>query len=161
MPFFATKCSPQQEIEVYQSNLHMIIWKVSLRTFRKWYCLLCCYDFLMRRYYFLKECSENFQNHICKLLHQTAKGSKKLQKMYFFGQFKDHNVRKKTWKLDKWLHFFIYFSALTVCGIHLFLWKWSKFMFMWSPLWSILVCKIPQFWAKATDLDSLLYFSRE
>ena len=31
---------------------------------------------------------------------------------------------------------------------------------MWSPLWSILVCKIPQFWAKATALDSPSYSSR-
>ena len=28
------------------------------------------------------------------------------------------------------------------------------------PLWFILVCKIPQFWAKATDSDSSSYFSR-
>ena len=25
---------------------------------------------------------------------------------------------------------------------------------MWSSLWSILVCKIPQFWEKATDLEN-------
>ena len=28
---------------------------------------------------------------------------------------------------------------------------------MWSPLWSILVGKIPQFWQKTTDSDSSSY----
>ena len=37
------------------------------------------------------------------------------------------------------------FSALTVCNIHFLNWKYSKFIFMWS----ILVCKIPQFLAKS------------
>ena len=32
---------------------------------------------------------------------------------------------------------------------------------MWSLFWSILVCKIPQFWAKATDSDSPSYFFLE
>ena len=36
------------------------------------------------------------------------------------------------------------FSDLTVCNIHFWIWKYSKFIFMWSPLWSILVFKIPQ-----------------
>ena len=43
-------CWPQQ---VYKSNLHICIWKVSLRTFRKLYCLLF-YDLLFRRYWGLK-----------------------------------------------------------------------------------------------------------
>ena len=25
---------------------------------------------------------------------------------------------------------------------------------MWSPLWSILVCKVPQFWEKATTSEA-------
>ena len=29
---------------------------------------------------------------------------------------------------------------------------------MWSQLWSILACKTPQFWAKATNSDSPSYF---
>ena len=41
------------------------------------------------------------------------------------------------------------FSTLTVCDIHFWIWQYSKFIFMWSPLWSILVCKIPQFLAKS------------
>ena len=40
-------------------------------------------------------------------------------------------------------------SALTISNIHFYIWKWSKFIFLWSSLWSILVCKMPQFWAKA------------
>ena len=36
-------------------------------------------------------------------------------------------------------------SDLTVCNIHFWIWKYSKIIFMWSPLWAILVCKIPQF----------------
>ena len=41
------------------------------------------------------------------------------------------------------------FSALTVCKICFLIWKYSKFSFMWSHLWSILVCRIPQFLAKS------------
>ena len=37
------------------------------------------------------------------------------------------------------------FSDLTVCNIHFWIWKYSKFIFMWSPFWSILIYKIPQF----------------
>ena len=44
-------------------------------------------------------------------------------------------------------------SALTVCNIHFCIWKYSKFIFMWSPIWSILICKICQFWEKATYMD--------
>ena len=36
------------------------------------------------------------------------------------------------------------FYDLTVCNIHFRIWKYSKFIFMWSPLWFILVCKISQ-----------------
>ena len=43
------------------------------------------------------------------------------------------------------------FSVLTVCNIHFCIWKQPRFIFMCSaPLWSILVCKKHQFWAKAT-----------
>ena len=33
------------------------------------------------------------------------------------------------------------FSILGVCNIHFGIWKYSKFILMWSSLWSILVCK--------------------
>ena len=29
---------------------------------------------------------------------------------------------------------------------------------MWSPLWSVLVCKIPQFWAKVTNSDNMFFY---
>ena len=38
------------------------------------------------------------------------------------------------------------FSALTVCNIYFWIWDYSKFIFMWSPLSFILVCKKSQFW---------------
>ena len=38
------------------------------------------------------------------------------------------------------------FWALTVWDIHFCIWKLSKFILTGSPLWSILVCKIPEFW---------------
>ena len=56
--------------------------------------------------------------------------------------------------------FFIYFSALTVCNIHFWIWKYSKFIFTWSPLWSILVCKIPQFLVKGYRFVQLIILSR-
>ena len=50
------------------------------------------------------------------------------------------------------------FWALTVCDIHFCIWKMSKFVFMGSPLWSILVCKIPEFWRwKLWDQNFLLF----
>ena len=36
----------------------------------------------------------------------------------------------------------------SVCDIHFCIWKMSKFIFMGSPLCSILVCKIPEFWSR-------------
>ena len=41
------------------------------------------------------------------------------------------------------------FPDLTVCNIHFWSWKYSKFILIWSRFWSILVCKIPQFLAKS------------
>ena len=45
-------------------------------------------------------------------------------------------------------------SALTVCNIHFCIWKYSKFIFMWSPLCSILVCKIPQFFGQKLPIQT-------
>ena len=59
-------------------------------------------------------------------LRFLAEVSTKLQKIYFFGQFKDHNSGRKH-----------------------------------RNLWSILVCKISQFWAKTNDSDSPSYFPRK
>ena len=47
------------------------------------------------------------------------------------------------------------FSAQTACNIHFWIWKYSKLIFMCSPLWSILFCKIPQFLAKSYRFGQL------
>ena len=69
-------------------------------------------------------------------LRVLAKVSTKLQKMHFFRQFKDHKSERKhgNWANDP--IFSSTFSALTVCNIHFWIWKYSKL--------TILVCKIPQ-----------------
>ena len=52
------------------------------------------------------------------------------------------------------------FWALTVCDIHFCIWKMSKFIFMGSPLWFILVCKLPEIWRwKLWDQNFLLFNS--
>ena len=48
------------------------------------------------------------------------------------------------------------FPDLTVCNIHFWIWKYPKFIFMWSPLWSILVCNIHQFLAKSYRFRQLI-----
>ena len=42
------------------------------------------------------------------------------------------------------------------CKINFWIWKYSKFIFMWSPLWFILVCKIPQFLSKSYQFRQLI-----
>ena len=60
------------------------------------------------------------------------------KKMEYFVQFKDHNSGKRKKRM--------YFLSST-CLLYFFcIWKLSKFIFIGSPLWSILVCKIPKFW---------------
>ena len=50
------------------------------------------------------------------------------------------------------------FWALTVCDIYFCIWKMSKFVFMGSSLWSILVCKIPEYWRwKLWDQNFVLF----
>ena len=52
------------------------------------------------------------------------------------------------------------FSDLTVRNIHFWNWKYSKFIFMCSPLWPILVCKIPHFLAKSYQFRQLITHSK-
>ena len=61
----------------------------------------------------------------------------KLQKMHFFGKFKDHKSERKHWNWTNDHIFSSTFSTLTVCNIRFYITKWSKFIFMWSPLWSV------------------------
>ena len=94
---------------------HIIFWKTVTRTFRCIY-VNCCNRIRLQIY-----------------------------KNTLFQQLRT-KLRKKTWKQDKWPYFSSStFSSLTVCNIHFYIWKWWKFIFMWS---SILVYKIPQFWQK-------------
>ena len=46
-------------------------------------------------YQFLKECNENFQTQYVNCFRFLTEVSTKLQKMHFFRQFKDHNLRRK------------------------------------------------------------------
>ena len=79
--------------------------------------------------------------------------STKLQKMYFLdnlrtiSQEENRDTRKMTQST---------FSALTGSKIHFWIWKYSKFIFMWSSFWSILVCKILQFLTKSYRLGQLI-----
>ena len=66
---------------------------------------------------------------------------------FFFGQFKDHNSGRKHGNYTDSV-FSSSFSTLTVCIIHFWIWKFSKFIFMCFPLWSIQACNMPQFFAK-------------
>ena len=50
------------------------------------------------------------------------------------------------------------FSDLTVCNIHFWIWKYSKFVFMWSPLWSILACKISQYLVRTYQFRQFVTF---
>ena len=90
-------------------------------------------------------------------LRFLAEVSTKFQKMPLFRQFKDHKSGSKQgkWRNDS-IFFSSIFSALTVFIIHFWIWKYSKFIFMWSPLWYILVCKIPQFLAKIYQFGQLI-----
>ena len=67
------------------------------------------------------------------------------KKMHYFGQFKGHNSGRKKVNYKKWPHFFHLRFELRLWYSFLYL-KMSKFIFMGSPLWYILVCKIPEIW---------------
>ena len=77
-------------------------------------------------------------------LRFLAEFSTKLQKLHFLDNLRTITQERNT-ELDKWHHFLSNFAAITVCNIQFYIWKWSKFIFLWYHLWSILVCKIPQF----------------
>ena len=108
---------------------HVIFWQTAIKTFRSIY--VNCFN----------------------TLRFPAEVRTKLLKMHFLDNLRAITQEGST-ETRQMTHFLSTFLTLTVCNIHFYIWKWSKFIFLWSPLWSILVCKIPQFWAKATDLDS-------
>ena len=53
------------------------------------------------------------------------------------------------------------FSALTVFNIHFWIWKYSKFIFVWSPFGIFWYGKYLINWPKTTNSDSSLYFCRK
>ena len=97
---------------------HTVFWKSMMRSFRwKW---INCFN----RFRFLAEVSTN------------------LKTMHYFWQFKDHNSGKKKETRQTTPFFSSTFWALTVCDIHFCISKLSKFIFMGSPLWTILEDKM-------------------
>ena len=131
------------------STIYTIFWKCITRPFK------CIYVNCFDRLIFLAEVST------------------KLQKIHFSRQLtldhKDHNSGNKHENRTNdhilliyfFLHFFSSTSALTVCNIHFWIWKYSKFIFMWSPFGPFWSVKYLNFWPKAIDLDSSLYSSRK
>ena len=79
--------------------------------------------------------------------------STKLQKMHFLdnlrtiSQEENRDTRQMTQST---------FSALTGFKNHFWIWKYSKFVFMWSSFWSLLVCKILQFLTKSYRFGQLI-----
>ena len=67
-------------------------------------------------------------------------GQHKFAKMDCFWKFKEHKSGKKKGNKTNEPTFFISFLSSN-CLWYLLLY-WPKFIFMWSPLWSVLVCKI-------------------
>ena len=87
-------------------------------------------------------------------LRFIAEVSAKFQKCTFLDNLRTREENMETRQITP--IFSSTFSDLTVCNIHFWIWKYSKFIFMWSPLWSILVCKIPQFLAKSYRFRQLI-----
>ena len=116
---------------------HIIFWKTVIKNFRSIY--VNCFN----------------------TLRFLAEFNPKLQKMHFFLDNLRTIAQGGSMETRQMTSFLSTFSALTVCNIHFCIWKLSKFISLWSLLWSILVCKILQFWTKATDSDTQSYFSRK
>ena len=71
--------------------------------------------------------------------------STNLQKMHFFGNLRiiSQKGKKESGQMTQFFHLLF---ELTVFHIHFCIWKISIFFFIGSFLWSILVCKILEFW---------------
>ena len=85
-----------------------------------------------------------------------AEVSTKLQKTHFLEYLKTITQEGNMETRQMTPFFSSTFSDLTVCNIHFWIWKYSKFIFMWCPVWSILVCKIPQFLAESYRFRQLI-----
>ena len=93
-------------------------------------------------------------------LRLLAEVSTKFQKMSFLDNLRTITQEGNMATRQMTSFFFIYFLR-SVCNIHFWIWKYSKFIFVWSsfgPFWSV---KYLNFWPKATDSDSSSHFSRK
>ena len=75
-------------------------------------------------------------------LRFLAENSTKLQKLNFFGQFKDHNLARKHGSQTNDIFFSSIFHALTVTFIFFLKIVKTYFPVLLPPIWSIVVCKI-------------------
>ena len=94
---------------------HIIFWKTVIRTFR------CVYVNCCNKIRFLSGSVQNCKNTLFSTIkNQSQEGNMETRQMIRF--------------------FSSTLSPLTVCNIHFYIWKWCKFIFMWSPFglfWSI------------------------
>ena len=113
---------------------HIICWKNVMRTLRyNMQIFLSVLVFLLKSEKNCKKCT--FLNNLRVI---TQEGDMKIRQMTSFFSSTFPTVT----------HLFLYLKIVT---IH----------FHVALLWPILVCEIPQFWAKATDLNSPSYFYRK
>ena len=88
---------------------YIIFWKTVIKTFRSIY--VNCFN----------------------TLRFLAEASTKLQKMHFLDNLRTIIQERNTETRKMIPSFLSTFSALTVCNIHFYIWKWSKFIFLWGP----------------------------
>ena len=69
-----------------------------------------------------------------------------LQKIYYFCNLSTINQEGKKETRQFTPFFSSTFWGLTICDAHFSIWKLSKFIFMGSSFWPILVCKKAEFW---------------
>ena len=102
------------------SMRHTIFWKSMMRSFRWIWIVIIDLDFLLRSAQICKKC-------------------------IFFGNLRiiSQKGKKESGQMTQFFHLLF---ELTVFHIHFCIWKISIFFFIGSFLWSILVCKILEFW---------------
>ena len=102
------------------------------------------------KHHFLIEHDEVFQMDTNKIalidLDLLLRSAQICKKSTIFGKLRTiiQEGKKETRQMTPFFH--LLFELLTICDIHFYIWKMSKFVFMGSPLWSILICKISEFW---------------
>ena len=79
--------------------------------------------------------------------------STKLQKTHFLDNLRTATQEGSMETRQMTPFFYLLFPTYNV---HFWIWKCSKFIFMWSPVWFILVCKIPQFLAESYRFRQLI-----